>query len=80
MMKLDLLSAAPISAALLTKSHVTSERLTANANARTPNGRASRSSLVLTWSCRPRCVGPLGRLLRAHGSRSLGREKITRSR
>ena len=47
MMKLDLLSAALISAALLTtpamarKSHVTSERLTANANARTPTGALS---------------------------------------
>jgi hypothetical protein len=47
MMKLDLLSAALISAALLTtpamarKSHVTSERLTSNANARTPTGALS---------------------------------------
>ena len=49
MMKLDLLSAALISAALLTtpamaqESQVTSERLTANANARTPTGALSTS-------------------------------------
>jgi hypothetical protein len=49
MMKLDLLSAALLSAALLTtpamarESQVTSERLTANANARTPTGALSAS-------------------------------------
>ena len=49
MMKLDLLSAALISAALLTtpamarESQVTSERLTANANARAPAGALSTS-------------------------------------
>ena len=49
MMKLDLLSAALISAALLAtpamarKSQVTSELLTANANARTPTGALNSS-------------------------------------
>ena len=49
MMKLDLLSAALISAALLTtpamaqESQVTSQRFTANANARTPTGALSTS-------------------------------------
>jgi hypothetical protein len=48
-MKLELLSAALISAALLTtpamarESQVTSERLAANANARTPTGALSTS-------------------------------------
>ena len=52
MMKLDLLSAALISAALLTtpamarESQMTSERLTANANARTPAGALSTSGQV----------------------------------
>lgn len=91
-MKLDLLSAALISAALLTtpamarESQVTSERLTANANARTPTGALSTSGQAC---CRNRArdlpgladrVGPLGRLLRAYGSRSLGRKSHPEAR
>lgn len=81
-MKLDLLSAALITAALLTtsamarESQVTSQRLTANANARALTGARSAQGQAC---CRNRAWelpsladrdawGHWGRVLRAHGS------------